>query len=40
MKLMIRTAEYNLLGYGRNESILEELKVEPVKQKLSQHKYV
>jgi hypothetical protein len=35
---MRRTASYNLLDHGRNEDIFEELKVDPVKNKLALYK--
>jgi hypothetical protein len=34
MKVVKRTAGYTLFGHKRNEEILEELKVEPVNEKL------
>jgi len=38
MKLMRYTAGYSLLGHRGNEDILEELKVDPVTEKLAQYK--
>jgi len=38
MKFMIGTADYSLLDQTRNEDILEELKVDPVWNKLAQGK--
>jgi hypothetical protein len=38
MKFMRRTAGYSLLDHRRNEDILEELRVDPVKKKLAQCK--
>jgi hypothetical protein len=38
MKFFRRTAECTLFGNGRNEEILEELKVEPVGEKLRRYK--
>jgi len=35
---MRRTAGYSLLGHKRNETILEELKVDSVEKKLAQYK--
>jgi hypothetical protein len=34
MKIFGRTAGYNLIDHNRNEEILEELKIEPVDEKL------
>jgi hypothetical protein len=38
MKFFRRTAGYTLFDHKRNEEILEDLKVEPVDQKLRRHK--
>jgi len=38
MKFTRRTAGYSLLGHKRNETILEELKVDSVEKKLAQYK--
>jgi hypothetical protein len=37
MKFMKSTAGYSLLYHRRNDEILEELKVEPVENKLAQY---
>jgi hypothetical protein len=38
MRVFRRTAGYTLSGHKRNEEILEELKVEPVDEKLRRYK--
>jgi len=38
MKFLIRTARYTFFDHRRNEYILEELKVEPVDEKLGRYK--
>jgi hypothetical protein len=38
MKFMRLTAEYKLLDRGRNEDILEEIKLDPVAKELAQYK--
>jgi len=38
MKFFRRTAEYALFGHKRNEEIFEDLKAEPVDQKLRRYK--
>jgi hypothetical protein len=38
MKFFRRTAEYTLFGHKRNEGILNELRVEPVDEKLKRYK--
>jgi hypothetical protein len=37
MKFMRRTAEYSSLDQRRNEDVLEEIKVDPVKKKSAQY---
>jgi hypothetical protein len=38
MKFFRRTSRYTFFGHKRNEEILEEMKVEPVREKLRRYK--